>query len=90
MTTYIITYDLKAPGRNYEPLYEAIRGYGTRCKLTESTWAVVTNQSATDVHNNLAKHVDSNDVLFVARVGAPGAWRCLSEATTAWLRKHLN
>lgn len=39
--SYMVIYDLCAPGRNYDALYTAIKSYGTWGKLTESAWVVV-------------------------------------------------
>ena len=39
---YIISYDLMAPGKNYELLYNTIKSYGTWGKITESCWIIVT------------------------------------------------
>ena len=38
MATYIITYDLLAPGRNYDDLYSRIRSYNDYAQIVESTW----------------------------------------------------
>ena len=45
MASYIISYDLRKPERNYEALYEAIKAYGTWAHINESLWAVVTSQT---------------------------------------------
>ena len=36
MAIYIVSYDLRAPGRNYEPLYKALKSTGTYAHPLES------------------------------------------------------
>lgn len=40
MTSMIIEYDLRSPGRNYDDLYRAIKSYGAWAHITESTWFI--------------------------------------------------
>ena len=61
---HLITYDLHNPGRNYEPLYQAITKYPC-IKLTESCWAIRSNLTAIQIRNVLLPCIDSNDTLFV-------------------------
>lgn len=88
MTTYIISYDLRAPGRNYDSLYQAIKDYGTWAHINESFWAVATEKSAVDVRDNLLKHLHTNDRLFVIKSGHESGWRN-AICTTEWLKEHL-
>ena len=53
--TYIISYDM-AEGGNYDELYKAIKAYGTWAKITESTWAIVSESKSTEIRDNLWKH----------------------------------
>ena len=88
MATYIISYDLKKPGQNYDQLYEAIKSYGTWARINESVWAVVTTNSAVYIRDHLTGFIDTNDRLFVIKSGVEAAWRnsiCKNE----WLKEHL-
>jgi hypothetical protein len=58
---YAMNYDLKRPGQNYEPLYEAIKGCGTWWHHLGSTWLVDTSLTASGIWERLAPHVDKND-----------------------------
>ena len=74
----IVTYDLltrRDDRSKYEPLIKAIKDYGYWGKLTESSWIVVTADTAAEVRDNLLTHLDSDDRIFVAPVGKPAAWR---------------
>jgi hypothetical protein len=84
--TYIISYDLK--GDDYEPLYEAIKSYGTWAHITESTWAVVSSKKAVDIRDHLGEYLPKGSRLFVVKSGMVAAWRnviCSNE----WLKKNL-
>ena len=88
MACYLISYDLRQPGRNYDQLYEQIKSYGTWAHINESLWAVVTTKSAVQIRDHLAKYLDSNDRLFVVKSGVEAAWRnamCKNE----WLKENL-
>ena len=51
-TCYIISYDM-ANGGNYDKLYDTIESYGTWARITESTWAIETKDSATKIRDKL-------------------------------------
>ncbi len=87
MNCYIITYDLRYGG-NYTSLHNAIKQYGTWAKITESTWAVVTRNSAEKVRDNLLTFMDNNDRLFVIKSGGEAAWMSVL-CNNEWLQKHL-
>lgn len=87
MPCYLVSYDLLR-NRDYEPLYAAIKAYGTWAHIHESVWAVVTSQSAVQVRDTLSQHIDSDDRIFVLKSGVEAAWRgviCKSE----WLKANL-
>jgi len=87
MFCYIISYDIGDPGE-YDGLYKAIKSYGTWAKITESTWAVVSDKTATEVRDHLSGYTNLGDRIFVIRSGTVAAWRnviCKNE----WLKKNL-
>lgn len=85
---YFILYDLRAPGRDYNGLYNAIKNYGIWGHLTESAWAIVTTQSASEIANNLRAYIDSNDRLMVVRSGKEASWyNC--RAKDEWIKREL-
>lgn len=85
---YIICYDLCNPGRNYEGLYSAIKQYTHWGKLTESTWAIVTNETSVQVRDNLKMQIDNNDRLIVIRTGKEAAWTKVL-ASDEWVKTNL-
>ncbi|MBA8903094.1 hypothetical protein [Phyllobacterium sp. P30BS-XVII] len=62
---YAINYDLKRPGQNYDPLYQAIKSCGVWWHYLGSTWLVDTNLSAHGVWERLAPVIDKNDRVLV-------------------------
>jgi hypothetical protein len=69
----IITYDLRAPGRDYSKLKSAIMAYSNACKVTESCWLIKSTDSCATIRENLWKHMDSNDILFIASLSGEAA-----------------
>ena len=61
MPRYIITYDLHAPGQNYEALAERIKSYPQWAKLMRSTWSVVTPETSEQVRDHLKAALDASD-----------------------------
>ena len=68
MTAFNITYDLTQPGRNYEGLFEAIKSTGKYWHYLDSTWIVLTQETAIQLWNRLAKKIDRNDSVLVIEV----------------------
>lgn len=89
MATYIISYDLKAPGKNYNDLITALESYGTYWHNLGSTWCIVTNKTATEVRDHLTRYMDANDRLLVVLSGGVGAWKGFNADAATWLVDNL-
>jgi hypothetical protein len=89
MRSYLISYDLKQPVRDYPRISKAIMAYGYYCKVLESTWIIRTQQTAAQVRDNLQRHVDANDRIAV--VGLTGEWASynLPADAASWLSQQL-
>lgn len=74
MSSFIITYDLRKPGRDYQSLIDKIKTYNSACKPTESTWIIKSTEKPASIRDTLLKYMDSNDRLFVAGLSGYGAW----------------
>lgn len=89
MACYIIAYDLfDADSAEYEELSEAIKSYGTWARIAESTWAVVSDESASEVRSYLGSFMKNKDRIFVVKSGKAASWknvRCRDE----WLKNNL-
>ncbi|MEI6349329.1 MAG: CRISPR-associated endonuclease Cas2 [Bacteroidota bacterium] len=84
---YIISFDLK-PNRNYNNFHEAVKAYGTWARITESTYSVVTESSATDIRDYLIQFLNPDERIFVIKSGGRAAWRS-AISDLEWLKKHL-
>ena len=87
MACYIISYDLRK-NRDYNSLHKAIKSYSKWARITESTWAVVTNKSAVEIRDHLISVMDGDDRLFVVKSGVEAAWRN-SRCGSEWLKENL-
>ena len=74
MQTYIISYDM-AQGGDYDALHEAIQSYEYWAHITDSTWAVLTEDSAQMIHDHLSEYLPDGSLLFVVRSGVEAAWQ---------------
>ena len=87
--TFLISYDLaEGSSLDYQELLGAIKSYGTWAHITQSTWAVVTEDKASEVRDHILSYLPSDSRLFVVKSGSIAAWRnpiCRSE----WLKKNL-
>lgn len=71
----LVTYDLRAPGRDYENLYTKIKKYPLNAKITESCWLIKTNDSCSMIYDNLAGSTDTNDRLFIVEISSSAVWK---------------
>ena len=85
---FIVCYDLCQPGRNYDELYAALKNFHNWGKLTESTWAVVSQLTAVEIRDLLMRYIDSNDRLIVVKGGKSAAWNRML-AKNQWLIDNL-
>ena len=74
MSSKIVEYDLRQPDRNYDALYNAIKGYGTWAHVTESTWFIKTDETCVQVRDKLMELMDNNDRLFVGELSGTADW----------------
>lgn len=68
MGFYIITYDLRQPGKDYAPLYDAIKSYGEWQHPLESVWLIHTvsaGVTADTIYDRLRPVIDDSDFLFI-------------------------
>ena len=82
MAVILVTYDLKAPGRNYNPVHDYLKKY-TYCKKMESVWLLDTTKTTTQIRDDLQALVDSNDVLFVVKITQ--SWASVNFGCSQWL-----
>lgn len=74
MSAKIITYDLRKVGQDYKSLIDEIKKYSNCVKITESCWAITSDNSSEIIAKNLISYIDSNDRLFVGELTKDAAW----------------
>lgn len=89
MKTYIVSYDLFAPGQNYDKLIELIKSEYAWAKIGYSAFIVKSSLSHTKLRDKFKQALDSNDKLFVGAISAPAAWYGLSDEVSKWLNNNL-
>jgi hypothetical protein len=83
MAIHFVTYDLRKPGKDYEPLLKAIRAY-THCHCLKSAFFIETSEAPSAVRDKLTKLVDENDQLYVLNMAQNWA-ATRKEPCTDWL-----
>lgn len=83
---YLINYDLKNPGRNYDDLIKAIKAYGTWASICRSCWSIKTDCTAAQIRDNLKQYIDNSDILFVCDYNNWASYN-LPQEVADWLKK---
>jgi hypothetical protein len=66
---YLMSYDLRKPGRNYDGLYQALKSIGPWWHYLESTWLISTQENATQIYNRVVRSIDPDDRLLIVDIG---------------------
>ena len=88
MNSYIISYDLMAPNKDYSSLISAIKSYGTYAKVLESCWIIKSNDTSSTIRVYLSSYMDSNDRIFIAKLAGEASWQNVL-CTNDWLKGNL-
>lgn len=87
MDTLLVTYDLRKPGQDYTDFHKTIKSYSW-ARLSESSYAILTSASPSDVYNKLRPYMDDNDTLYV--IGLHQPWMGYGPVeVNKWLDKNL-
>jgi hypothetical protein len=85
---HCISYDLSKPTRNYNELYEVIKGLGGYLHFLESAWLVSSNLNASQIWQKIKLNLDKDDNILIIDVGNDYNGR-LPEAAGKWIRDHI-
>lgn len=69
-------------------MYYAIKRLGSWGRLTETSWAVLSDKSHIDIRNYLSSFVGESDRLIIIRSGREAAWTRVL-ASDEWVRNNL-
>ena len=90
MPTYMVSYELKTPEKDYSALIKALQeGYRSYWHCLDSTWLIVADQNHTQVRDYLVQRIDNNDQLLVADLGGNAAWHGFNEGCSEWITNAL-
>ena len=91
MTAYIIGYDLHPTKQeSYDDLINAIKNIGSAWwHHLDSTWVVVSSKTATEIRDELWKHMYSDDQLLVVKSGGVAAWNGFNDKGSGWLKDNI-
>lgn len=84
---YVISYDM-AEGGDYAKLIAHIKEYGYWAHITESTWAVLSTRTASDIRDKLLKFLPEGSKLFVVQSANVAAWSNVI-CSNDWLKKNI-
>lgn len=89
---YIVSYDLKVPGRDYTSLYDAIKSYNDWRHPLESTWLLYTTENADQISSKLriSGNMDNRDLLFVCELNIKDRQGWLDKEVWNWIKERLN
>jgi hypothetical protein len=82
MAVYLVTYDLRQPGKDYAPVHAFLKQFAY-CKDLESVWLLDTNWSAQQIRDGLNQRIDKNDKNFVVRLTRE--WGSYNYGCSDWL-----
>lgn len=83
---YIISYDLKVPGKDYAKLYEAIKQLGAWQHPLESTWVVASNDyDQNSIYKALMGTMEPNDLLLIFEVKPKQRQGWLAKSFWSWM-----
>lgn len=87
MSIWVVSYDLRAPGRNYEALHQALKAVPFARPL-ESVWLIEAEGPAPRIRDILRPLLDRNDGLMVVEIkeGADWAITGINKPSTDWLK----
>lgn len=84
-TKYEISYDLRAPGRNYDSLYMRLAAWRA-VRVLKSVWIIEADSTtAAAIRDDLAKYIDANDRLLVCTMTGEAAWQKLEGTSPDFL-----
>lgn len=89
MNTYLISYDLIRPGKDYTHLIAHIKSY-TWAHPLESVWLIKSTLTAEQVRNAARSHMDANDKILVIDITSRAtAWANLPQDVSTWIHNQL-
>ncbi len=87
MTDYVVSYDLKKPGQNYQPLWDELARLGAHRTL-ESLWLLNVKNTSKEIVDHLKKFVDANDAIWALELTSNYYYANAKAGTNDWINKN--
>jgi hypothetical protein len=85
---YLVTYDLKAPGKDYSTLYNLLKSAPTWWHYLESTWLIRTNENVASWAQKIQGVVDANDLFLVVDISKKTSQGWLPAKAWEWIKNN--
>ena len=69
MPLYLISYDLLTPGKNYDPLIDALTQQGAK-RVLLSQWTLNTYCSPKQIRDWARRYMDNNDRILISEINS--------------------
>ena len=86
MYLYLISYDLRMPGRNYEGVSTMLKSALSWWHYLDSTWIIRTSLTIEEWNNKLITQIDANDSLLIIDVTGKARNGWLNKKAWEWIR----
>jgi hypothetical protein len=86
---FLITYDLKKPGRDYSSLYETIKSAKSWWHYLDSTWLIYSNETVTvnEWSEKIRNVIDANDLFLIVDITNQPRQGWLKKQAWEWIRE---
>ena len=88
MSVYVVSYDLRKPGKDYKGLSDELQRSPNWWHYLDSTWLIATSDSADELYNRLIPHLDEGDSILVIQAGSDKQGWLPKDAWT-WIQQNL-
>ena len=85
MQSYIVIYETATKANEFKNYLKGLSKWG---RLTDDSWLVVTQKSATQIRDDLGALKSPGDRIFVVRSGYVAAWSN-TRASHDWIKKNI-
>ena len=71
MAALLVTYDLNSPGQKHAKVLEKIKSFGGWARLSESSYAITTSLTPSQVYSQFENLIDANDTIWIVTLKKP-------------------